>query len=69
MVCLVSLSSQAQNTKLLRNPAVSNQAIVFNYASDLWIVGRDGGLAHRLTTSQGIETEPPPPVRVNPMKE
>jgi tricorn protease len=58
LACLVTLASQAQSTKLLRNPAASDQAIVFNYASDLWIVGRDGGEARRLTTSQGIETEP-----------
>jgi tricorn protease len=58
LACLTFLGSQAQSTKLLRNPAASNQAIVFNYASDLWIVGRDGGVARRLTSSQGIETEP-----------
>ena len=28
---------------LLRQPAVSKTQIVFNYAGDLWIVGRDGG--------------------------
>ena len=43
---------------LLRQPAVSKTQIVFNYAGDLWIVGRDGGTASRLTTGSGVETDP-----------
>jgi len=43
---------------LLRQPAVSKTQIVFNYAGDLWIVGRDGGDARRLTSAVGTATNP-----------
>jgi tricorn protease len=43
---------------LLRFPAVSKTQIVFNYAGDLWIVGREGGDARRLTSGIGDETFP-----------
>jgi tricorn protease len=39
-------------------PTISKTQIVFNYAGDLWIVGRDGGNARRLTTGTGVETYP-----------
>jgi tricorn protease len=32
--------------------------IVFSYAGDLWTVGREGGSAVRLTSGQGIESNP-----------
>jgi tricorn protease len=43
---------------LLRQPAISKTLIAFNYAGDLWIVGRDGGEARRLTSSVGSATDP-----------
>ncbi|HEV2400209.1 MAG TPA: PDZ domain-containing protein [Candidatus Sulfotelmatobacter sp.] len=43
---------------LLRFPTVSKTQIVFNYAGDLWIVPREGGDAHRLTSGVGIESLP-----------
>ncbi len=43
---------------LLRFPTVSKTQIVFNYGGDLWIVGREGGEARRLTADVGEETEP-----------
>ena len=43
---------------LLRTPTVSATAVVFAYADDLWIVGREGGAARRLTTGVGIESNP-----------
>jgi tricorn protease len=48
----------AQGTMLLRDPAVSANHIVFVNANDLWVVGRDGGEARRLTTATGAETNP-----------
>ena len=42
---------------LLREPAVSRTQIAFVYASEIWIVGRDGGDARRLTTG-GHESAP-----------
>ncbi|HUL75938.1 MAG TPA: peptidase S41, partial [Vicinamibacteria bacterium] len=43
---------------LLRQPALSRTQLVFNYAGDLWIVGREGGTARRLTAAVGDETNP-----------
>ena len=43
---------------LLRFPTVSKTQIVFNYGGDLWIVGREGGDARRLTSGVGVEIVP-----------
>lgn len=53
-----SLSAKAQGTMLLRQPTISNESIVFVYANDLWIVGKDGGEARRLTSNEGQESQP-----------
>lgn len=45
-------------TRLLRHPAVSRDLIAFEYAGDLWTVGRSGGTAQRLTATPGVETDP-----------
>src|SRR5207249_2175870 len=42
---------------LLQNPSLSRTQIVFNFAGNLWIVGREGGDARRLTTGNH-EQEP-----------
>ncbi|MBX3276744.1 MAG: PD40 domain-containing protein [Acidobacteria bacterium] len=47
-----------QQPLLMRNPTLSRTHIVFSYAGDLWIVGRDGGEASRLTTGVGNESNP-----------
>jgi len=51
---------QAQTIEplLIQKPTLSRTQIVFVYAGDLWIVGRDGGTASRLTTGVGVETDP-----------
>ena len=51
-------AAQPDPPLLLRFPTVSKTQIVFNYAGDLWIVARDGGDAHRLTSGVGIEALP-----------
>ncbi len=48
----------AQGTMLLRQPTISKDHIVFVHADDLWMVGREGGEAHRLTTAVGSESSP-----------
>jgi len=48
----------AEKPTLFREPALSRTHIVFHYAGDLWIVGREGGTARRLTTGPGQETNP-----------
>ncbi|MFH0989158.1 MAG: PDZ domain-containing protein [bacterium] len=56
--CGISLSLIAEESRLLRQPTVSATQIAFVYANDIWIVERTGGVARRLTTSEGAETEP-----------
>ncbi len=43
---------------LLRFPSVSRTEIVFNYAGDLWVVSREGGVARQLTSGVGVESVP-----------
>ncbi len=50
--------AQGDGPLLLRTPTVSRTQIAFSYAEDLWIVGRDGGEARRLTSAVGAETGP-----------
>src|SRR6185295_14323281 len=50
--------AQTIEPSLLQKPTLSRNQIVFVYAGDLWIVGRDGGTASRLTTGAGFETDP-----------
>jgi len=42
---------------LVQKPALSKSEIVFSYSGDLWRVGREGGVASRLTSGPGFETE------------
>jgi tricorn protease len=42
---------------LLQKPAMNKTQIVFSYAGDLWTVSRQGGMATRLTSGVGFETE------------
>ena len=46
------------DTRLLSQPAVSADHVAFAYAGDLWIAGRDGSGARRLTSHEGTETSP-----------
>ncbi len=48
----------AQGSRLLRHPTVSRDSVAFEYAGDLWIVGRNGGQARRLTATPGVEIDP-----------
>jgi tricorn protease len=54
----VSVFAQTGSVHLLQRPALSKDLIVFSYASDLWSVPRQGGVAQRLTSGQGFETDP-----------
>jgi tricorn protease len=45
-------------TRLLRSPTLSQDAIAFEYAGDLWTAPREGGLARQLTTDPGLELVP-----------
>jgi tricorn protease len=48
----------AEKPFLLQHPSLSRTQVVFAFAGDLWLTGRDGGPAARLTTGVGIESDP-----------
>jgi tricorn protease len=50
--------AQPPEGRLMRFPDVSKDQIVFSYAGDLWLVGRDGGIARRITSHPGLELFP-----------
>ena len=47
-----------EECRLLRQPDIQGDKIVFVYAGDLWSVARAGGLAQRLTSHEGTESLP-----------
>ena len=57
LFCLYFTSIFAQ-TKLLRQPAISDDHIAFVYANDIWIANRDGSDPQRLTSFTGQELYP-----------
>src|ERR1700726_875557 len=56
------LAASAQNspntTRLLRFPTTNDRDVVFCYAGELYTVGKDGGVARRLTSGPGYTTFP-----------
>jgi tricorn protease len=66
LLCTVILAlaaagpAQAETEKplLLQKPTLSKTHVAFGYAGDLWIVGREGGEARRLTSGIGLEFNP-----------
>ncbi|GAB4198620.1 MAG: S41 family peptidase [Wenzhouxiangellaceae bacterium] len=50
--------AHAENTLLLRQPALSADHLAFVYAGDLWIANRDGSEARRLTSHPADEHSP-----------
>ncbi len=55
---MATLCISAQGTKLLRQPTLSNNEVVFVYANDLWKAPLTGGTAVRLTSDDGYEFSP-----------
>lgn len=49
---------KAQGTRLLRNPAISSSHIAFAYGGDIWLANQNGTNVKRLTTYQGVESNP-----------
>jgi len=59
LALLAAWPAAAQDdTRLLRTPTVSDRHVAFVYANDLWVAGRGGGEARRLTSGPGMETNP-----------
>lgn len=54
----VTAATADHGTHMLAEPTVSNTHVVFSFDNDLWIVGRDGGTARRLTSAAGRERNP-----------
>ena len=48
----------AANPLILQSPTVSRTQIAFVYGGDIWIVGHDGGTAHRIVTGFGLAGAP-----------
>ena len=56
---LLELSTaQAQDTRLLRDPAMSKDKIAFVYAGDIWLANPDGANVKRITAFEGVEADP-----------
>jgi tricorn protease len=57
-LCCGAAFAQTDTPLILRSPSISRDLIAFVFAGDLWVVGREGGDARRLTTGTGTETTP-----------
>jgi tricorn protease len=56
IMSLVYLQSYSQvDARMFRFPDVSATHITFTFAGDIWIVEKDGGLAHKLSSPKGEE--------------
>lgn len=53
-----ALAVDIRDTKLLSQPAISETHVAFVYANDLWTANLDGTGVRRLTTDDGIESNP-----------
>ena len=58
LIVTLAFDAVAQGTRLLRQPSVSSNEIVFVYAGDVWIVSHRGGDAKRLTSTPETEEVP-----------
>lgn len=53
-----ALAAQDEQTRLLRDPDISDSHLVFVYAGDLWLAQRDGSDPRRLTSHPAEENSP-----------
>ena len=51
-------SSVAQETRLLRQPSISDSQITFVYGGDIWITDLSGQNTQRLTSTAAVESHP-----------
>ena len=62
-ICLISITTVSaqklpDTTRLLRFPATNGTQIVFCYAGEIYTVGKEGGIARRLTSGPGYSSFP-----------
>src|SRR4051812_4876588 len=57
-LCIVCMQTDAQGTRLLRQPSLSATQIAFEYGGDIWIVPKSGGDARRITSTAAVEGNP-----------
>ena len=55
---ILTYNSFSQGTRLLRQPTLSDNQVVFVHAADLWKAPLTGGNAVRLTSDEGYESSP-----------
>ncbi len=55
---ITSAQNLPDTTRLLRFPTTNDRKIVFCYAGELYAVGKDGGVARRLTSGPGYSSFP-----------
>ncbi|MEO6447284.1 MAG: PDZ domain-containing protein [Gemmatimonadaceae bacterium] len=58
LLCASLAQTAGAQTRLLRQPTVSATQVAFSYANNLWVASRDGGDARRLTSFQGVTSNP-----------
>src|SRR4051794_41920881 len=60
LLLAIALTTTAQEnlTRLLRQPDIHGNQVVFVYGGDLWLASTRGGEARRLTSDEGIELFP-----------
>jgi tricorn protease len=60
LISITTLGAQKlpNTTRLLRFPATNSTQIVFCYAGEIYTVGKDGGIARRLTSGPGYSSFP-----------
>src|SRR5438105_4005588 len=57
LISTLSVQAAPDKSLLLQKPTLSAKEIAFTFAGDLWIVGREGGEARRLTSSVGLDCD------------
>jgi tricorn protease len=58
MTTMVLSGIDPNDTRLMEQPAISQDHIAFIYANDLWVARADGTQPRRLTVDEGIESRP-----------
>ncbi|MFT6204941.1 MAG: tricorn protease [Spirosomataceae bacterium] len=58
VLLLVTFSTFAQNTRLLREPSISETHVVFIYGADVWVTDLSNNRTQRITSTPAVESNP-----------